>query len=338
MSNFADEIILPYCNMNILITGASGFIGSFIVEEALRQGMAVWAAVRHSSSSQYLQDSRIHKIMLDLSDASQMQSALSGIELDYCIHAAGATKARRADDFYRVNTVGTQNLATALQATQSHLRRFVFMSSLSVMGAIHETLPYVDITDSDTPQPNTAYGRSKLEAERWLMSHCTLPVTILRPTGVYGPREKDYMLMVDSIRRGVDVAAGYQRQDITFIYYRDLVNACFQVLTTDATIGRAYFLSDGAVYQSVTFSDLIIKQLGKRHVLRLKLPLWVLRVACAASDLKVRMGGKLSTLNNDHYHVLAQRNWRCDISAAQRDFGFNPQWPLQKGVADMLSK
>ncbi len=325
-------------NRSILVTGASGFIGSHIVAHALSEGMEVWAAVRASSSGKYLQDPRIHILTLDLSDVTQMREALREVQFDYVVHAAGATKARHRRQFFEVNTDGTRNLVLALEVTQQHLRRFVFLSSLSVMGAIHETMPYKEMRDDDTPQPNTAYGASKLAAEEWLKTNTSLPWTILRPTGVYGPREKDYMLMVDSIRRGVDVAAGYQRQDITFIYYKDVVTAVMKSMQSDATVGRAYFLSDGAVYQSRTFSDLIMQQLGRRHVLRLKLPLWMLRAVCAASDLKTKLGGGLSTLNNDHYHVLAQRNWRCDISPARRDFGFDPQWPLDKGVADMLKK
>lgn len=320
----------------ILITGASGFIGGFIVEEALSQGMEVWAAVRRSSSTRYLQDKRIHLIELNLGSTDQMTEVLGNIQFDYVVHAAGLTKALKKSDFFDVNTEGAKHLVTALTDTQHAIKRFVFVSSLSVMGAIREEEPHTDIIDTDTPCPNTSYAESKLLAENWLKEHCRLPFTILRPTGVYGPREKDYMIMADSIRRGIDVAVGYRRQDLTFIFVKDVIQAVFLSIKSEKSIGKAYFLSDGEVYSSRQFSDYIISTLGKRHVLRLTFPLWVLRTVCAVSDIWMRITGKLSTLNNDHYNMLKQRNWRCDITSAKRDLGFSPRWNLEKGVREML--
>lgn len=320
----------------ILITGASGFIGSFIVEEALAQGMEVWAAVRGTSSLRYLHDDRIHTIELNLSDEAQLLGALKSHQFDYVVHAAGATKALNNETFFKVNTEGTINLVKALEATSPSLKRLVFMSSLSVFGPICEQLPYREICEEDTPQPNTAYGKSKIEAEKWLRKNAKVPFTILRPTGVYGPREKDYMMMADSIRKGMDTAVGFQRQEITFVFVKDVVQAVFKSMKSDKTVGKAYFLSDGEVYTSSDFSDLIIAELGKKHVLRLTFPLWFLRLVCAVSDVWMHVTGKLSTLNNDHYNILKQRNWRCDITPAKRDFGYAPEWSLAAGVKEML--
>ncbi len=320
----------------ILVTGASGFIGSFIVEEALAQGMEVWAAVRGTSSLKYLHDERIRTIMLNLSDESQLLEALKNHQFDYAVHAAGATKALNKETFFKVNTQGTINLVKALEATSPSMKRLVFMSSLSVFGPICEQMPYREICETDTPKPNTAYGQSKIAAEKWLRENAKIPFTILRPTGVYGPREKDYMMMADSIRKGMDTAVGFQRQEITFVFVKDVVQAVFKSMKSDKTVGKAYFLSDGEVYTSTDFSDLIIAELGKKHVLRLTFPLWVLRLVCAVSDIWMHLTGKLSTLNNDHYNILKQRNWRCDITPAKRDFNYSPEWTLAAGVKEML--
>ena len=320
----------------ILITGATGFIGSFIMEEALRQGMEVWAAMRTTSNMQYLADERIHRIVLDLSSLSQLTEALADKPFDYVVHAAGATKALHRETFYSVNTLGTQNLVRALMVTSPALKRLVFISSLSIYGPVREKRPYTEILDTDTPRPNTDYGKSKWQAEQWLHVHCTLPFTILRPTGVYGPREKDYMTMVDSIRRGVDIAVGYTPQDITFVYVTDVVQAVFLAMKSENTIRKAYFLSDGEVYSSRNFSDYIIQALGKKHVIRLTFPLWTLRIVCAVSDVWMHLTGRLSTLNNDHYNILRQRNWRCDITPACHDFGYAPQVKLADGVKKIV--
>ena len=289
--------------MKILITGASGFIGSFIVEEALKRGFETWAAVRGSSKRDFLQDERIHFIELNLSNQTQLEEQLKEHSFDYVVHAAGVTKCLNTSDFYRINTEGTKNLVQQ---------------------------PYVEIKETDTPQPNTEYGKSKLEAEQWL-EELDFPYVILRPTGVYGPRERDYFLMAKSIKQHSDFAVGYQQQDITFVYVLDVVQAVFLACEKGQT-GRKYFLSDGEVYQSTTFSDLIRKELGNPWWVRITAPIWVLRVITFFGDKWGHITGKISALNNDKYHILKQRNWRCDIEPARRELGYEPEYTLEKGV------
>ena len=316
--------------MKILITGASGFIGSFIVEEALRRGFETWAAVRKSSSREYLRDERIHFIELNLSSKEQLVEQLRPHQFDYVVHAAGVTKCLNKQDFRRINTEGTKNLVEAILELQMPIRRFVYLSSLSIFGAIREQQPYEDIRESDTPQPNTEYGRSKLEAEQYLEQQA-LPYIILRPTGVYGPREKDYFIMAKSIKQHVDFAVGYKRQDITFVYVEDVVQAVFLALDAPKA-GRKYFLSDGQVYQSTTFSNLIHEELGRPWWLRITAPVWVLRVVTFCGEYIGRMTGKITALNNDKYNILRQRNWRCDIQPAIDELGFQPKVKLEEGV------
>ena len=324
--------------MKILVTGASGFIGSFIVEEALKRGMETWAAMRGTSSKQYLNHPDIHFIELNLDSQKQMEERLRGQQFDYVVHAAGVTKCLNTQDFYRINCEGTKNLVRALQAVGMPLKRFVYISSLSVYGAIREQQPYEAIREDDTPCPNTAYGKSKLEAERWLdeqfsplNNHKPLPYVILRPTGVYGPRERDYFLMAKSIKQHSDFAVGYRQQDITFVYVQDVVQAVFLACEKGQT-GRKYFLSDGQVYQSTTFSDLIRRELGNPWWIRVTAPIWVLRVVTWLGDKWGHLTGKISALNNDKYHILRQRNWRCDIEPAIRELGYHPEYTLERGV------
>ena len=360
----------------ILITGASGFIGSFIVEEALRRGMEVWAAIRRSSSREWLQDERIHFIELNLSSEDDLVHQLEGRMFDYVVHAAGVTKCLKKEQFYRVNTEGTRHLVNALLRLHMPLKKFVYLSSLSIFGAIREKQPYEAIRETDTPQPNTEYGKSKLAAEEFLKSiecrtesvefataqyfsakahnsqsfdtnaiaeansalytlHSEFPYVILRPTGVYGPREKDYFLMAKSIKGHTDFAVGFQQQDITFVYVLDVVQAVFLALE-HGQIGRSYFLSDGEVYQSATFSDLIIRELGNPWCLRIKAPIWLLRIVTFFGEIAGNATGKVTALNNDKYHILKQRNWRCDIQPAIDELGYQPQYPLDRGVKETM--
>ena len=315
---------------SILITGASGFIGSFIVEEALRRNFEVWAAVRKSSSHQFLTDERIHFIELNLSSEEALRQQLAGHRFDYVVHAAGVTKCLDKQDFFRINTEGTKHLVRALLALQMPLRRFVYISSLSIMGAIREQQPYEEIRESDTPRPNTAYGESKLQAEQWLDTQ-PIPYIILRPTGVYGPRERDYFMIAKSIQAHTDFAVGFQQQDITFVYVTDVVQAVFLALEKGKT-GRRYFLSDGEVYQSAAFSNYIRRELGNPWWIRITAPIWLLRVITFVGEYVGRLTGKVTALNNDKYYIMRQRNWRCDITPARQELDYEPQVKLEEGV------
>ena len=320
--------------MKILVTGASGFIGSFIVEESLRRGFETWAAVRGSSSREYLRDERIHFLELNLSSKEQLMEQLRGKDFDYVVHAAGVTKCLDKADFHRINTEGTRHLIDAIMAVSMPIRLFIFISSLSIFGAIREQQPYEEIRESDTPQPNTEYGRSKLAAEQYLAS-TSLPYVILRPTGVYGPREKDYFIMAKSIKQHSDFAVGFKPQDITFVYVQDVVQAVFLALEKGKT-GRKYFLSDGQVYRSTTFSNLIHEALGRPWWIRITAPVWVLRVVTFFGEHIGRLTGKVTALNNDKYNILKQRNWRCDIQPAIEELGYAPQYDLQRGVSETI--
>lgn len=324
-------------NMNILLTGASGFIGSHIAEEALRQGHNVWCAVRKTTSRKYLQDSRLHFVELNMSSPEQMTEAIAatGVQFDAVVHAAGATKCPTRDDFFRTNTEGTRNLVGVLDnlyGGSDHFRG-VFLSSLSVVNSIPE---------EKLGEP-TAYGESKLRAEECVRAS-KLPWVILRPTGVYGPREKDYFIMVKSIKQHTDFAIAGMEQILTFVYVDDVVQAVMLALSQPAeqVVGNTYPLSDGREYSSVTFSDLIIDNLteleGRRPwVLRIKAPLWLMRIVCNFGELYNRLfarknPARLITLNNDKYNILTQRDWRCDITATRQQLGYDPKVQLEEGV------
>ena len=339
--------------MTILVTGASGFIGSFIVEEGLKRGFEVWAGVRGSSSRKYLQDKRIRFAQLDMQNPGKLheqlltyKEAMGGKGWDFVVHAAGATKCLHREDFFRTNTEGTKHLIDALRATDMVPRRFVFLSSLSIFGAIKEKPVrkpsdenpwiYSPILLSDTPRPNTAYGESKLAAEHYLTEQRDFPYTILRPTGVYGPRERDYFLMAQSIKQHIDIAAGLTPQEITFVYVQDVVQAIFKSMEAPKAEGKAYFLSDGEVYNSRRYSDLVQQHLGDPWVLHLKLPLCLLRAVCWVSGRISHLTGKMNALNDDKFHILSQRNWQCDIQPAKDDFGYAPVWSLEQGVEESI--
>ena len=325
---------------SILITGASGFIGSFIVEEALKRKFAVWAGIRSSSSKKYLRERKIHFLELDFAHPNELRAQLSGHKgtynkFDYIVHCAGLTKCRDKKEFDLVNYLQTKYFVDTLRELNMVPKQFIYISTLSVFGPVHEK-DYAPIKETDICTPNTAYGLSKLKAELYIQSIPGFPYVFYRPTGVYGPREMDYFLMAKSIRNHMDFSVGFKRQDLTFVYVKDIVQAIFLGIEKQIS-RRAYFLSDGKVYKSSAFSDLIRKELGNPYVILLRCPLIVLKVVSLLAEFVATRSGKSSTLNSDKYKIMKQRNWQCDITPVMKELGYVPEYDLEKGVKETIA-
>lgn len=325
---------------SILITGASGFIGSFIVEEALKRDFGVWAGIRSTSSRTYLQDPKIHFLELDFAHPNTLRAQLSGHKgtynkFDYIVHCAGVTKCAEEKTFDHVNYLQTKYFIDTLRELNMVPRQFIYVSTLSVFGPIHEQT-FEPIREDDSPLPNTAYGLSKLKAELYIQSIPRFPYVIFRPTGVYGPREMDYFLMAKSIKQHLDFSVGYSRQDLTFVYVRDVVQAVFKAIDKNVSC-RAYALSDGQVYDSRAFSDLIQKELGHPFVIHLKCPLFILKTISLFAEFIAKRSGKGSTLNSDKYKIMKQRNWQCDITPTINELGYSPEYKLERGVEETIT-
>jgi nucleoside-diphosphate-sugar epimerase len=309
----------------ILITGANGFIGSFLVEEAINRGWQTWAGIRKSSNLEYLKDLSIRFIDLNFMDKNQLKKQISEQvgqygKWDYIIHNAGITKCLNLSDFERVNYSFTKNLIEALQETGAAPEKFIFMSSLSA----HSQPPF-----------ETEYGKSKRKAERFLESQCTFPYVIICPTGVYGPREKDYFLVFKTIQKGLDVAAGLETQKLTFVYVKDLVKAVFLALERPVS-RKTYFVSDGNTYLDEEYTAIVKNALGKKHVFKIRVPLALLKAACVVSEEFARFTKSPATLNRDKYNILKQRDWTCDTLPLEVDLGFQADYDLKRGITECL--
>ena len=325
---------------SILITGAGGFIGSFLVEEALRRGYDTWAAVRSTTSREFLQDERIHFIELDYSDQDRLEETLRDHmgewgRWDCVVHNLGVTKSTNYLDFEQVNYGYLKTLVDALQTTCMTPDVFLMMSSLSVMGP-GDKKSYEPFKSTDVPLPNTYYGVSKLKAETYLQSIGEFPYTIFRCTGVYGPHERDYYLMIKSIKRGFDFSVGFAKQMLTFIYVKDLAEGVMDALEK-GPLRKAYFISEDKAYTQKEFRQIVCEELGKKFVIPVTCPLWLVKQVCVIAEWIGKVTLKASTLNRDKYKILKQRNWLCDTSEARRDFGFNPKYPLREGIRESIA-
>ena len=320
----------------ILITGASGFIGSTISDRALELGYETWAGIRSGSSLRYLQDQRLRLIDIHYDNPEKLTQQMGELvaqhgPFDAVIHVAGLTKARRKEDFDRVNYHHTRHLVESLRAAGALTGTFVLLSSLSVMGAGDEQ-GYAPFSEASEPHPNTAYGKSKLKAEQYLKALDNFPWLIVRPTGVYGPRDRDYLILMKAVRSGLDVGAGFRQQRLTFIHSQDLSEVIFKLLDK-GTRNRSFIVSDGDSYTDSAFNAIVKEVLGKKRVIRLKLPLWLVKPAALLSGKVAAVMGRTATFNSDKYLIMKQRNWLCDVTPLRDEIGFTPRWRLKEGVA-----
>lgn len=326
--------------MKILITGASGFIGGFLVKEALDRGYDVWAGIRSTSSRANLQDERIRFIDLKYGNPTALTQQLSEFAREqgpweYVIHNAGLTKTLDKQNFFRINAGHTGNLIEALAAAACKPNKFLLMSSLSSYGCGDETT-FKPICLNDPQRPDTAYGQSKLEAENIVRRQSHFPYVILRPTGVYGPGEKDYFMEIKSVHSGLDFAVGSVPQHITFIYVKDLARVAFLALENEKIHNRHYFVADGDVYTDEQFARIIQDILKKKYVLHARIPLGLVRIACHCLEQLGKLLQKSMTLNTDKYIILKQRNWICDVTPLQDELGFVPEYPLRRGLEESI--
>jgi len=319
----------------ILITGASGFIGSFLVEEAIKRNYEVYAGVRNASKLTYLKDSRIRFFKADLADKEAIKSSLTQVgKFDFIIHNAGVTKSCGKNNFNKVNYQYTRNLIEVLFETNNIPDKFIQISSLAAYGPGDEkTLKPIRLTD--TPKPISLYGKSKLKTEQYIKSLKDFPYLIFRPTGVYGPREKDYYVMFKSIKQGLETYINTSKQHISFIYVKDLSRLVIGALNSNVTC-KSYFVSDLKEYTSYEFNWIIKRTLNKKTI-TLTFPGFMVKlIAFLNEKTSCFLFGKIPTLNTEKFKEISQKNWLCDSSGLVKDFGFKPEYDLGKGVQEAI--
>jgi len=315
---------------SVLITGASGFLGYHLIMAALEKKLNVFAAVRSNSRIEHLKDLPIKYVSLNYEDVAVLAKVLEDNKINYIIHAAGVTKAVKQQEYDHVNATYSVNLAKAVNIDSNYFKKMVFISSLAAVG------PSIDdvsiITEETNSKPVTAYGRSKLLAEKEL-SKIKIPLTILRPTAVYGPRDKDIFIMIKTINKGFDPYIGNFLQQLSFVHARDVADVAVQALFLKEK--GIYNISDGNNYSRYQFAD-IAKKVLKKNSIRFHIPMPLIKVLAYFMETTNGWVNKPAVINREKLHELAAKNWSCDISKAKRELNFNPKFNLEDGLKDTI--
>lgn len=318
----------------ILITGASGFVGYHLTRAAKSAGMEVHAAVRKSSNVSEIRSVVDKFVYPDFTDEASIKALLESENYTYVVHAAAMTRAKHESDLEKVNVDYTKNLSAACFAIKNPIKRFVFVSSLAAIGPVSYDS---DLINEHNPyHPVTAYGRSKKKAEISLESFEDQPVTVLRPTAVYGPREKDIFILFKTMNGGMDPYVGKSPQKLSFIYVTDLVQAILNACRFDQGGKKVYNLSDGQVYDRYEMAR-IFKEFSQKRMIRMHIPLGIVKAIASLFERLYKNSKAIPVLYPERLNELTAENWGCDIAMAQRHIQYEPKYHLRDGLLEALA-
>jgi nucleoside-diphosphate-sugar epimerase len=312
--------------MRVLVTGGSGFLGSWVCELLSARGDDVRALVRRTSNTKHLKTlARVELAEGSVEDARSVEDAARGV--DAVIHCAGLVKARGEHELARVNVEGSRNVVRA--ATKHGAKRFVHVSSLEASGPSSDGRPVAH----DQERPCTAYGRSKLASEKAVLeAKGDVHVVVLRPGAIYGPRDVEILEAFKSVKRGLmpTVAGGHALG--CFVWGPDCAAACLRALEADVPSGSTYFVDDGgpAVTQR-EFLEMVEDALGRRALVRMSLPKGLLRTVALGVEAYGKASGKAVMLTREKADMLLQ-HFVCDSSQTRDELGWKPEVPLRDGV------
>lgn len=313
--------------MKALVTGGTGFVGSHLVDLLLEKQYNVRCLIRKSSDRKWLNGKPLEFVYGDLFDENALREAVSGV--DYIYHSAGVTKAKKKEDYYRGNSVGTKNLLAATAEHNPNLKRFVHISSQAAVGPSETRTP---ITEERPARPLTTYGKSKWQAEeecRRMMDR--IPITIVRPPVVYGERDKDVFEFFNTYKKGLQPMVGFSEKLVSMIHVVDLVRGIVMAGESERTVGHTYFIASMRQYGWAEIGEATRKAMNK-GALRIRLPEFVVYIVAAFAEFFSLFSSKPALINFEKARDMVQDYWTCDPSKAKQDFGFEQKISLEEGI------
>jgi len=314
--------------LKVLLTGANGFVGSRILRRLRASGINVAILVRPTSDLGLLRDV-LEGVELrhgSLDGGTGVASAVEGVT--HVIHCAGKTKALHAREFEAVNVEGTRHLLKAVQSHPDQVQRLVLISSLAASGPSRDGIP---VRETDPPRPVSAYGRSKLAGEAEVRQDCPVPWVILRPGGVYGPGDRDFLQLFQSVQRGLCPQFGGGIQRLNLLYVEDLAEVAVKCLTHDLALGRTAHVAHASEVTAGELAQVVARVLGAR-ARTLSLPRWTLVPISWVGELSAHLTGRPGILSVDRRHELMATGWTCDTTVLRRDLGLDCPTSLEEGL------
>jgi nucleoside-diphosphate-sugar epimerase len=262
-----------------------------------------------------------------LTDADGLRPHL--LDVDYVFHIAGTTKARNRNEYYTGNVLATKALLEAAQSNTG-LKKFCHISTLSAVGpsydgrAIDEQAPCL---------PISVYGKTKAEAEKLvLQASSKLPIVVLRPPTVYGPRDTDVLEMFQWVNRGILPVLGAEDKKLSMIHVKDLARGIFEATASEKTVGETFFISNRPTYLLSEIISLMAQILGKKRARTVRIPAFLLFAVAGATQIVSKFASKPSILSLDKAREILQPHWICSAEKIKTVIGFENTITLEDGL------
>ena len=309
------------------MTGGTGFIGSHLVEALLKEGIQVRCLLRKTSDLKWLKGLPIEVNWGDCNDKNSLREAVEGVEQVF--HLAGVTKAVHEKTYFEVNAFGTENLIHACLENNPRIQKFIYLSSQAAAGPSRNGNKK---KESDQCKPVSPYGQSKQMGEELAMAHAQeLPLLILRPSAVYGPRERDIYTFFKLLSKRIKPCLPSKNQHISLCYVEDIIQAILLAAQVKGSSGEIFFLSDGQDYRLEEIGDIFAQAMGV-NAFCIRVPEWMIIGMASFSEYLSKLSGKPPLLNKGKVEEILQRNWVCDITKAKTALGFEPHISLAQGA------
>jgi nucleoside-diphosphate-sugar epimerase len=314
-------------NSTALVTGANGFVGSHLCDRLSQSGYRVKALVRKTSNLRFLEKSTPDLVYGDLSDPDALNEILE--DVNYVFHPAGLVRARTRKIFFKVNQIGTRNLLEAVKKSAPNLKRFVHISSQAAAGPSQTGIP---VTEENKPTPVSAYGESKLASEEEVLHFKdNIPVTIIRPPAVYGPRDSDVYKFYKIAKAGLNIRIGMAQPHISLVHVADLVDCIVKSAESDTKSGEIFFAANAQNHSMNEIIHSIADILGKQ-VIDIAIPVTCARTIAFIVENVYEILRKPAPFSRDKIKELSYSQWTCSPCKAERILGWKAQIQIRDGL------
>jgi len=317
--------------MKILITGATGFVGSHIADRLLEAGHQVRALTRSSSSLKWLEGKGIETVGGNLMVAESLRDAVTGI--DAVVHVAGVTAARNRQGYFDGNQLSTRGLLEAVKKFNPGLHRFVHISSQTAVGPSLDGNP---VTETTPCHPITTYGESKRaaeeECERFRQE---FSIPILRLAAVYGPRDTAILTFFQTVNKRLKPLIGFQDKYVNLVHVGDVAQSIELALTKPEADNQTYMVGGDQQYTWKEVSNLTAQILEKSGI-TIKLPHALVYTVAGISEFFSMFQKKPSVLNWEKGRDMVQTHWTCSVEKAKKELGYKPEYDIEKGIVDTV--
>ncbi|MFQ6069888.1 MAG: NAD-dependent epimerase/dehydratase family protein [Candidatus Aminicenantales bacterium] len=315
-----------------LVTGATGFIGSYLTEALIRRGWKTTCLVRETSRTDFLQKLPVSFLFGDADDLESLEKAVKG--MDYVFHSAGQIRPVSREIYDKANHRFTRNLILACVRANPHIKRFVYISSISAAGP---SLLNSFADESPSCHPSSEYGRSKLRGELAVREHwSSVPATIIRPPNVFGRKHAETEIIIKIIKRRMVPLLRERGKMISLIYIKDLVEGIIKASLSPRTESQVYYLTDGGAYSWREVILTLKKYILGNSLFFFPIPESIIYFSAWLADFFRKVGVVNIFFGRKMWNEMVRTAWLFSPQKAKRDFGFQAEFDLDKGVQDLL--